>query len=103
MEQGYLCLGPVTKAGCAGQTTEAGEAKVPRCIKGYMPCRGCFGPPPGVIDQGAKLVSAVASIYDASSKEDIEKMVKEMADPAGTFYRFGMSISMLKRKHLQRK
>jgi F420-non-reducing hydrogenase small subunit len=44
MEQGQLCLGPVTKSGCAGQTTEAGEAKVPRCIKGYMPCRGCFGP-----------------------------------------------------------
>ncbi|MBI5239383.1 MAG: methyl viologen-reducing hydrogenase [Elusimicrobia bacterium] len=44
MEQGYLCLGPVTRAGCAGMSMEAGEAKVPRCIKGYMPCRGCFGP-----------------------------------------------------------
>lgn len=44
MEQGYLCLGPVTRSGCAGATTEDSEAKVPRCIKGYMPCRGCFGP-----------------------------------------------------------
>jgi F420-non-reducing hydrogenase small subunit len=44
MEQGFLCLGPVTKAGCAGQTTEQGEVRVPRCIKGYMACRGCFGP-----------------------------------------------------------
>jgi F420-non-reducing hydrogenase small subunit len=43
MEQGFLCLGPVTKAGCA-QSMAEGEEKVPRCIKGYMPCRGCFGP-----------------------------------------------------------
>ena len=43
MEQGYLCLGPVTRSGCA-QSMEEGEEKVPRCIKGYMPCRGCFGP-----------------------------------------------------------
>lgn len=43
MEQGFLCLGPVTKAGCA-QSMAEGEQKVPRCIKGYMPCRGCFGP-----------------------------------------------------------
>ncbi|HBL17257.1 MAG: methyl viologen-reducing hydrogenase [Elusimicrobia bacterium GWA2_69_24] len=44
MEQGYLCMGPVTKAGCSGLTSEPGEARVPRCIKGYMACRGCFGP-----------------------------------------------------------
>ena len=42
MEQGYLCLGPVTRAGCA-ESSDGGE-KVPRCVKGYMPCRGCFGP-----------------------------------------------------------
>ena len=38
MELGYLCLGPVTRSGCGG------HEKVPRCIKGAMPCRGCFGP-----------------------------------------------------------
>jgi F420-non-reducing hydrogenase small subunit len=43
MEQGYLCLGPVTRAGCS-TTYEEGGPKVPRCIQGYMPCRGCFGP-----------------------------------------------------------
>ncbi|MEW6377090.1 MAG: methyl viologen-reducing hydrogenase [Thermodesulfobacteriota bacterium] len=37
MELGYLCVGPVTKSGCGG------SEKVPRCIKGYMTCRGCFG------------------------------------------------------------
>ena len=38
MELGYLCLGPVTIAGCAG------KEGVPRCIQGRMACRGCFGP-----------------------------------------------------------
>jgi F420-non-reducing hydrogenase small subunit len=37
-EQGYLCMGPVTLAGCAGKND------VPRCIKARTPCRGCFGP-----------------------------------------------------------
>jgi len=92
LEQGLLCMGSATRGGCGSL-----------CVKVNIPCRGCFGPPAGVADQGAKLVSAVASIYDVSSKEDIEKMVKEVVDPAGTFYRFAMSSSMLKRKHLQRK
>lgn len=38
MELGYLCLGPITKSGCGG------HEKTPRCIKAFMPCRGCFGP-----------------------------------------------------------
>lgn len=56
MELGYLCLGPVTKSGCGG------HEKVPRCIKGYMPCRGCFGP----IRKGAnplvEMIGALSSI-----------------------------------------
>lgn len=43
MEQGYLCLGPVTRSGCS-RVYEEGGPKVPRCVAGYMPCRGCFGP-----------------------------------------------------------
>lgn len=61
MEQGYLCLGPVTKAGCAQEALE-GEEKVPRCIKGYMTCRGCFGP----IRKGANplidMMGAISSV-----------------------------------------
>jgi F420-non-reducing hydrogenase small subunit len=67
-----------------------------------MPCRGCFGPPAGVVDQGAKLVSAIASIYQADGEDAIKKMVEEIVDPAGTFYRFGLADSMLKRKRLQK-
>ncbi len=89
LEQGLICMGPATRGGCGS-----------RCIKANMPCRGCFGPPAGILDQGAKMLSAIASIHTAESEEDIAKMVNEIVDPAGTFYRFGMSVSLLKRKHL---
>lgn len=89
LEQGIICMGPATRGGC-GQ----------RCINVNMPCRGCFGPPAGVIDQGAKMLSAVASIYDAKDEAEIKQMVEEVVDPAGTFYRFAMSSSMLNRKRM---
>ncbi len=92
LEQGLLCMGPATRGGCGAL-----------CVKVNIPCRGCFGPPPGVADQGAKLISAIASIYETNGKQDIEKMVNELVDPAGTFYRFGMSVSMLKRKIPQKR
>ena len=91
LEQGVICCGPATRGGCGM-----------RCVKANMPCRGCFGPPPGVIDQGAKLISAIASIYQASTADEVQKMLDEVVDPAGTFYRFGMADSMLKRKRLQK-
>jgi len=90
LEQGIICCGPATRGGCGM-----------RCIEANMPCRGCFGPPPGVKDQGAKLVSAVASIYQADTADEVQKMLDEVVDPAGTFYRFGLADSMLKRKRLQ--
>jgi len=90
LEQGIICCGPATRGGCGA-----------RCIKANMPCRGCFGPPLGISDQGAKLVSAIASIYEGDTEEEIARMVEEVLDPAGTFYRFGLADSMLKRKRLQ--
>lgn len=89
LEQGVICCGPATRGGCGV-----------RCIKANMPCRGCFGPPPGVIDQGARMLSAVASICEANTEDEITRMVEEVVDPAGTFYRFGMADSILKRKRL---
>ena len=89
LEQGVICMGPATRGGC-GQ----------RCIKANMPCRGCFGPLPGVIDQGATMLSALASIYEANDEEAIARMLAEVVDPAGTFNRFVMSTSILQRKRL---
>jgi F420-non-reducing hydrogenase small subunit len=72
------------------------------CVKVNMPCRGCFGPPEGVADQGSKMLSAIASIYQGDSPEEIEKLLKEVVDPAGTFYRFGLADSMLKGKRIKK-
>lgn len=86
LEQGILCSGPATRGGCGA-----------RCIKANMPCRGCFGPPPGVMDQGAALVAAVASVYEARDEVEVERMLSEIVDPAGTFYRFSLAFSLLRR------
>ncbi len=62
MEQGFLCLGPVTRAGCAAGTEAEGKAKVPRCIKGHMPCRGCFGPIRKAANPLVDMMGALTSI-----------------------------------------
>ncbi len=61
MEQGWLCLGPVTKAGCAQSMGETEQA-VPRCIKGHMPCRGCFGPIRKGANPMVEMMGALSSI-----------------------------------------
>jgi coenzyme F420-reducing hydrogenase gamma subunit len=37
LEQGLLCMGPVTAGGCGG-------SGVPLCVRVRVPCRGCYGP-----------------------------------------------------------
>ncbi len=78
MEQGYLCLGPVTRTGCARslEGAEGATVKVPRCVVGYMPCRGCFGP----IRKGANplvdMLGAISSIgLDAKQVIDRRAML----------------------------
>jgi F420-non-reducing hydrogenase small subunit len=90
LAQGVICMGPATRTGC-------GE----RCIEGNMPCRGCFGPTDQVLDQGAKFLSAFASILDTNDEKEIEKIVATIADPAGTFYRFSLPKSILRRKKME--
>ncbi len=88
LDQGVICLGPATRDGC-------GE----RCINANMPCRGCFGPTGRVQDQGAKFLSALASIIDADDEQEIRKITDSIADPAGIFYFYSLPSSMLKRKY----
>ena len=68
------------------------------CVKGNMPCTGCFGPPPEVEDQGAKLLSAICSMFDAEAREDAERIARQVVDPAGTMYRYAVPASTLTRK-----
>ncbi|MFW6315173.1 MAG: methyl viologen-reducing hydrogenase, partial [Desulfohalobiaceae bacterium] len=55
LEQGFLCMGPVTKAGCGG------EAGTPRCISARVPCRGCYGPVKPESNQMLDMLAALAS------------------------------------------
>jgi F420-non-reducing hydrogenase small subunit len=90
LAQGIICMGPATRTGC-------GE----RCITANMPCRGCFGPTDQVIDQGAKFLSALASIIETDDEKEIEKLMETVIDPAGTFYRFSLPSSILRRKRME--
>lgn len=89
LEQGVICMGPATRGGCGV-----------RCVEGNAPCRGCYGPPPDVTDPGAKMMSAIATMIDSNDENEIKKIIETIVDPAGTFYRFSLPGSMLRRKIL---
>ncbi len=88
LDQGILCMGPATRSGCGAL-----------CVKANVPCRGCYGPPPNVKDQGAKMISALSSVIDATTPEEVRKILEKIVDPVGTLYRFSLAASLLKRKH----
>lgn len=90
LAQGIICMGPATRTGC-------GE----RCITANMPCRGCFGPTDQVYDQGAKFLAALGSIIETDDEKEIEKIVDTIVDPAGTFYRFSLPSSILRRRRME--
>ena len=89
LEQGVICMGPATRGGCGV-----------RCIEENAPCRGCYGPPADAKDPGAKMMSAIGTMIDANDEEEIEKIVDQIDDPAGTFYRFSLPGSIIRRKLL---
>lgn len=86
MEQGIICMGPATRSGCGA-----------KCVKAGVPCRGCYGLPSNIRDQGAKMASAIASIIDSTNPSEIEAIIDTIPDPIGTFYRFSLPDSMLRR------
>ncbi len=55
LEQGFLCMGPVTRGGCAG------NGPTPRCISARVPCRGCYGPVKADGNQMLDMLNALAS------------------------------------------
>jgi F420-non-reducing hydrogenase small subunit len=92
LEQGILCSGIATRSGCQA-----------RCPAANMPCIGCYGPAPDVVDQGARMLSAVASVVEGNTAAEIDRVLEGVLDPAGTFYRFGLANSLLKHARLGEK
>jgi F420-non-reducing hydrogenase small subunit len=94
LEQGLICMGIATRDGCGAL-----------CPKVNVPCTGCYGPPEGVPDQGAKMVGALGSIIDIGdlkglSEEEIDKrtdaIIDAVPDFAGTFYKYTLPGSILR-------
>lgn len=93
LEQGIICMGPATRGGCSA-----------RCLKVDMPCTGCGGPCPNTPEQGAAMISALASILgleeekEKYTEEEVEKLIDQIKDPVGTFYMYSLPASILRRK-----
>jgi len=89
LAQGLVCLGSATRAGCDA-----------RCIRGNMPCTGCFGPASRVRDFGAKALSAIASIADCNEEAAVQEVMNGLPDPVGTFFRYSLPSSLLGRRRM---
>jgi F420-non-reducing hydrogenase small subunit len=92
LEQGVICMGPATRGGCDA-----------RCLDANMPCTGCGGPTPNSMDQGAKMISALASILgiegeEKMSDEEVQKLIDQVVDPVGTFYKYGLPSGLIRRR-----
>ena len=49
-------------------------------------------------DQGAKMLSALASLIDIDDPGEMEKIADSIPDPAGLSYMYSLATSLLTRK-----
>ncbi len=85
LEQGIPCNGPATLSGCGAL-----------CPRASAQCIGCYGPAAGVLDYGARLMAAFASVIDSKDSKEIDSILDGLVDPAGQFYRFNLAGSLLR-------
>ncbi len=71
LNQGYMCLGFLTNAGCGA-----------KCPNANTVCHGCYGPLEEIVDDPDKFVARIQAINGS-----IEDLVKKMPDPVGIFYK----------------
>jgi F420-non-reducing hydrogenase small subunit len=87
LEQGIVCSGIATRAGCGALCPTVGS-----------PCIGCYGPNEGADDFGARMMTALASVIDSDDPEEIDRIIREgIPDPIAAFYRFSLPASQLRR------
>ena len=97
LEQGVVCMGPATRGGCNA-----------RCVNVGIPCTGCGGPCPNSLEQGAAMISALASLLGLEEEKekyteaDVEKLIAQIKDPLGTFYMYSLPSSVLRRRVMEK-
>lgn len=84
LAEGLLCLGPATRGGCAA-----------RCIAANMPCRGCFGPPDPVKDPGARVLSFLAALSEATDEAALQRFKDSWIDPVGLAYLYSLAAALI--------
>ena len=87
--QGLVCMGPATISLCGAECPSIG-----------IPCRGCYGPTGKVLDQGAKMISAIASDFGVEKDKEVEpeEVANELDDIVGTFYTFTLPAALVPMK-----
>jgi F420-non-reducing hydrogenase small subunit len=78
IEQGYICAGPITKAGCGGL-----------CMRVNAPCTGCYGQTEWVTDQGARYYEAIKAGFNVDLSKDA--FLAQVKDKLGTFNKFTLA------------
>jgi F420-non-reducing hydrogenase small subunit len=95
VEQGVPCMGLATRGGCGGL-----------CPSVQMPCIGCYGPPAGVYDQSAKVVSLLGSVLDIAPIKDlrgdalnahVDESIDGLVDIAGLAGKFHSARSVARK------
>jgi F420-non-reducing hydrogenase small subunit len=73
LNQGYMCMGPVTSSGCGAV-----------CPSSNSVCSGCYGPAGGITSKGAVRMSPMVNMGPVN----IDQIKDKIPDPVGLFYRF---------------
>jgi len=89
LEQGYMCIGPVTQAGCGTICPNKANA----------PCLGCYGAATGVKDPGIKFIGTLGSLCFDKDPDDVMELIR---DPAGLFNRFTLPASTLGHRYFDK-
>lgn len=92
ISQGLICMGPATVSLCGAE-----------CPSIAIQCRGCYGPTAKVLDQGAKMISAIASDYGIEEDKtvDPEEVANQLDDIVGTFYTYTLPAALVPAKMIK--
>jgi len=85
LQQGYLCLGPITQGDCGAS-----------CPKVGIRCAGCGGPIPPTTDFGLRAIGAIAAILE--DEKVVEQIFEKYPVLAKILYRYSLPTAMISKK-----